>query len=154
MPARDTVSNRIPEWKLQAAIASRLDSLIALYEQHGPAPFAYAAALEGVIGNLNRYQTQLATATGMKAGEPDLRLYFEAGRLVLVELKGENGRLNDAQKERIPLLRGLGFTVHVLFATTEDEAREAIGVIVAAELASPGGSASLPSARYFPKVRN
>lgn len=144
----DKVTNRIPEWKLQAAIASLLDSRIALEQ-----PFAYAASLEGVIGHLNVYQTQLSTATGVKRGEPDLRLYFEAGRLVMIELKGDKGKLTDSQKIRIPILRGLGFIVHIVFATSEAEAKALAGAIVDAELASPGSSREFASASWWPKQR-
>jgi hypothetical protein len=145
---RDTVSDRIPEWKLQAGIAAHLDSRIALEQ-----PFAYAASLEGVIGTLKPYQAQLAVATGVKRGEPDLRLYFDHGRAVFVELKGEGGKLTDSQKVRIPILRGLGFIVHIIFATSCDDAAALVGAIVDRELAWPGGSASMDSASWWPKAR-
>lgn len=119
------VTDRIPEWRLQAEIAAYLDSIGQ----------PYAASLEGVIGNLNPYQSQLAKATGVKRGEPDLRLYFPTGRLVMVELKGERGRLTLDQKERIPMLRELGFTVHLVRASTPAEAVDAVATIVAAERA-------------------
>jgi hypothetical protein len=136
--ARDVVTNRIPEWKLQAAIAAHLDS-------EGQ---SYAASLEGVIGHLNPYQAKLAVATGVKRGEPDLRLYFPAGRIVFVELKGERGQLTESQKERIPILRGLGFTVHIVRVASEAEAVAAITGIVEAERA--GGSERLESATWWP----
>lgn len=119
----DKVTDRIPEWKLQAAIAAELDSMGQ----------PYAASLEGVIGNLNPYQARLAKATGVKRGEPDLRLYFPAGRIVFVEVKGANGRLTPDQRERIPMLERLGFVVHVLKAESEESARQAIRGIVMAE---------------------
>jgi hypothetical protein len=143
MANRDSVSNRIPEWKLQAAIAAHLDKI--------GQPFA--ASLEGVIGSLNPYQSQLAKATGVKRGEPDIRLYFDQGRLVPVELKGESGSLSPEQKERIPMLRDLGFTVHIIRVASEADAVAAIAEIVALERATPGGSGGLASASYFPKQR-
>lgn len=136
----DKVSNRIPEWRLQAEIAAYLDKI----EQ------PYAASLEGV--KLNPYQAQIAKATGMKAGEPDIRLYFSSGRTVFVELKGEGGSLNAQQKERIPMLRGLGFVVHVVFAKTCAEAVDAVATIVAAERAGLD-TGTMESARYFPRTR-
>ena len=144
----DKVTNRIPEWKLQAAIASHLDSRIALEQ-----PFAYAASLEGVIGNLNPYQSKLAIATGVKRGEPDLRLYFAGGRIVFVELKGAKGALTESQKERIPLLRGLGHIVHVVRVASEEEAAAALGAIVDVELTAPGASRGLDSATWWPRAR-
>lgn len=128
MPKPDQVTDRIPEWRLQAAVAASLDKRIAAGE-----PFLYAASLEGVIGHLNPYQSKLAVATGVKKGEPDIRLYFAHG-LVFVELKAEGGRLKQSQKERIPLLEALGFTVHVVEAASEEEAVSLVGAIVDAEL--------------------
>lgn len=148
MPATDKVSDRIPEWKLQAAIAASFDARIALDQ-----PFAYAASLEGVIGTLRPYQAQLAVATGVKRGEPDLRLYFEHGRIVFIELKAKDGTLTKSQKDRIPILRGLGFCVHIVHAASEDDAKAIAGGIVDAELAQPGSSADRPTASYWPKSR-
>lgn len=141
---RDVVTDRIPEWKLQAAMAAHLDSRIALDQ-----PFAYAASLEGVVGNLKPYQAQLAVATGVKRGEPDLRLYFAGGRIVFVEVKGDKGGLKESQRVRIPILRGLGFTVHIVRVASEEEARSAIGGIVDAELAAPSSSLGMPSASWW-----
>lgn len=129
-PKADVITDRIPEWKLQAAAVADLER-----RKSEGQPFEYAASLEGVIGNLNPYQSQLAKATGSKAGEPDLRLYFDGGRLVFVELKAEGGRLKQSQKERIPLLEARGFTVHVVEAASEEEVVAKVGAIVDAELA-------------------
>jgi hypothetical protein len=84
----DVVVDRVPEWRLQAEAVAGLNALL---DEH-PGAFTYVASLEGVIGNLNPYQVQLAKATGVKAGEPDIRLYLPAGRLVFIEMKGENKR--------------------------------------------------------------
>lgn len=130
MAKPDIITDRIPEWKLQAAVAASLDKRIAAGE-----PFQYAASLEGVIGNLNPYQARLAVATGVKRGEPDIRLYFGGGRMVPVEMKGAGGSLKPSQRERFPLLEALGFTVHIVKAASEDEAVALVGAIVDAELA-------------------
>lgn len=86
----------------------------------------------------------------MKAGEPDIRLYFDAGRIVFVEMKGEGGSLNKDQRERIPKLYALGFTVHVVKAATPDEAVELVRAIVEAERSTFMGSAVLAT-RWMPK---
>lgn len=78
----------------------------------------------------------LAVRTGMMAGEPDLRLYFTGGRLVLVENKVGNARMQPSQEPRHALLRRLGFTVHVIRAETPDEAVRLLMDIVDAELAA------------------
>lgn len=111
-PARkaDRVVDRVPEWKLQAAVCAELS-------RRG---VVFAAGLEGV--RLSKRQRQLAALTGMQAGETDLRIYRPNARLVSIELKAEGGRLNAAQKDRHALLRSLGFEVHTVKATTEAEA--------------------------------
>lgn len=147
-PARDVVVDRLPEWKLQAAAAADLSRRIADGQR-----FDFAAALEGVIGNLNPYQTQLAAASGMKKGEPDLRLYFAGGHIVFVELKCTDGKLTQSQKDRIPILRGLGFIVHIVFAATEEEMIEQVGGIVTLELGKRGSSAVRSSASWWPAER-
>lgn len=63
----------------------------------------------------------IALATGMAAGEPDLRVYGANARLLLIENKVGNGRLSQAQIDRHAALRKLGYTVEVLRATSEDE---------------------------------
>lgn len=147
MAMADKVTDRIPEWKLQAAICADLDRRV-----HEGDPFLFAGSLEGV--KLNPFVARMAKATGMKAGEPDIRLYFAAGRAVFVELKcAEGGKLNADQKTRIPILRGLGFTVHIVFAADEHEAVEKVGDIIVAELVAPGSSARFPSASWWPKTR-
>lgn len=127
--AKDIITDRIPEWKLQAAVAADLERRIA-----GGQAFLFAASLEGVIGNLNPFQSKLAKATGSKAGEPDIRLYFTRGRLVFVELKAKGGRLKQSQRERFPLLEGLGHTIHTVEAASEEEAVALVGAIVDAEV--------------------
>lgn len=144
----DKVTNRIPEWRLQASIAADLDRRI-----HDGQPFTYAASLEGVAGLLNPYQSQLAAAQGMQRGEPDLRLYFSSAHLVMIELKGENGKLTDSQKVRIPILRGLGFLVHIVHAVANEEAVALAGTIVDMELDTPGSSVELASALWWPRTR-
>lgn len=127
----DIIVDRVPEWRLQAEVAADLERRIEKLGQ----PFQYAASLEGVIGNLNPYQSKLAKATGCKAGEPDIRLYFTGGRLVFVELKAKGGRLKQSQKDRFPLLEALGFIIHTVEAETPEEAVAKVGAIVDRELA-------------------
>lgn len=122
---KDIITDRIPEWRLQAAIVADLERRKSEGQR-----FEYAASLEGVIGNLNPYQSKLAKATGSKAGEPDLRLYFPGGRLVFIELKGSGGRLKDSQRERFPLLEAMGFPITIVVAPDEAMAVQLVGDIV------------------------
>lgn len=122
------IVDNVPEWKLQQAVANDLDRRIGAGQ-----PFLFAASLEGV--RLNPRKAAECRAQGMKAGEPDLRLYFAHGRTVFVEMKTAKGTLTAGQKERIPALRALGFTAHIVKAASEDEAIALVGAIVDKELA-------------------
>ncbi|MBZ9943457.1 VRR-NUC domain-containing protein [Mesorhizobium sp. BR1-1-13] len=63
-----------------------------------------------------------ALKTGMAAGEPDLRIYGEGGRLLLIENKVGNSPLTDSQEKRHPALAAIGHRVVVLRAVAPDEA--------------------------------
>lgn len=126
--AQDRVSNRIPEWKLQEGVCIALEAEL----RARPGAFAYSAGMEGV--RLTAGQRVKAKATGMQAGEPDLRFYFPGGRLVLVELKADGGRLNPAQKDRHAVMQALGFIVHTVKATSVAEASRLVLAIVRAEM--------------------
>jgi len=123
MAATDRVSNRIPEWRLQAEQVAELERLEAL----GHA-FAYAAGLEGVP--LTPKKRREMRAQGMKAGEPDLRFYFPGARLILLENKADGGSLSKDQRERHALLTRLGFEVRTRKMLTLEEARQVVRDIV------------------------
>ncbi len=105
------------EWELQAAQVSALRRLPQYQRQ-----FLLA-------GDMNaskrgpRAQAQ-AIATGMTSGEPDLRIYGEFGRLLMIENKVGQGRLSPAQKDRHAALERLGYEVLVIRATATTEAAE------------------------------
>ena len=105
------------EWELQAAQVSALRRLPEYQRQ-----FLLA-------GDMNaskrgpRAQAQVI-ATGMTSGEPDLRIYGECGRLLMIENKVGQGRLSPAQKDRHKALERLGYTVLIIRATTTTEAAE------------------------------
>lgn len=127
-PANDNV----PEWRLQAAAVRRL---------RARPDFGVRFALAGDM-NAARRGKQTATvakATGMTAGEPDLRLYAEAGRLLLVEYKAGKGRLSQDQRDRHALLTRLGYAVHVVRATTEADCADQTEALLDAWL--EGGTA-------------
>lgn len=143
--AADTVTDRVPEWRLQAEQCAGLDQLL----DAAPHAFAYAASMEA--GRRSRAERTMAKASGLRAGEPDIRLYFPGARLAFVENKAADGRLTKSQRERIPALAALGFPVHVIAAAEPQEARTAILALVAAYLA---GDAPEPNWRdYMPAPR-
>lgn len=109
----------VAEWELQAEAVRRLrampefaDDAAAVTSQS----FTLAADF-----NAGKRDATKAKATGVTAGETDLRAYGAAGRLLLVEYKNAEGRLSAEQKERHALLRALGYRVEVIKATTPDE---------------------------------
>lgn len=67
-------------------------------------------------GKRSKLSGARAKASGMAAGEPDLRFYLPMGQIKLIELKTKDGKLNDAQKLRIPKLKELGYAVSVVYA--------------------------------------
>lgn len=71
-----------------------------------------------------------AAAAGMTAGEPDLRIYLDGGRIRHIENKVGNGRLSTAQKDRHAALRNLRHDVRVVFAVSADEAADKAEAIV------------------------
>lgn len=111
-----TAKQALPlEWELQAAQVRRLRNL----PEYG-AQFILAADM-----NAERRGPKartIAIASGMTAGEPDLRIYAQHSKLLLIENKVGTGRLSPAQVDRHAALTRLGFTVVVLRATSEDDA--------------------------------
>ena len=63
-----------------------------------------------------------AKAMGMRAGEPDLRVYLTGGRIGHIELKTAKGTASAEQRERHRTLRNLGHDVRVVKAATPREA--------------------------------
>jgi hypothetical protein len=106
--------HRVPEWKIQAAIMARFHQM----EDEG-FPFTTAGDLNGV--RLSARQAQKAKLTGMTAGETDIRIYMDHGRLKMIELKAKGGKRSDVQIARHALLKSLGFEVVTVKATDEQD---------------------------------
>ena len=109
---------KITEHHLQAAIVQRLRRM----------------GLD-VVADMNAARRSLKAASrlkaaGMTAGELDLRIYMPGGRLGMLEVKTDKGRLSDAQAARIEKLRGLGYPVEVVRAATVLEAADLAEAIV------------------------
>ena len=103
-----------PEWKLQAAVVSDFHKL-----QDAGWEFEFAGDMNAGKRNGSR-----AKLTGLKAGEPDIRVYLPGARLKMIELKTEDGVVSDAQTKRHKKLRTLGFEIEVVYAATERDAVE------------------------------
>ena len=98
------------EEHLQAAIVIWL-------RQNG---FAFEVGMEGV--RLSKSQRSKAKIQGMEPGRCDLKVLLPGGRTVHIELKRAGGRVSPDQKRWHDQLRGLGFEVHVVFASCPDNA--------------------------------
>lgn len=113
----------IEEWRLQAEAVRQLK---ALPEFDQPDGFTLAADF-----NAGKRDAAKAQATGVAAGEPDVRIYAAQGRLLLIEYKNAEGRLSVdrvvkgrkkvGQVSRHALLRSLGYRVEVIKAATPEE---------------------------------
>lgn len=115
----------VEEWLLQAAAVRALKAMpeyAAKASDVTSQSFTLAGDMNGDYRS--KRAAVIAKATGIAAGDPDLRLYFAGGVLRLIEYKNGEGALTASQKVRHPLLAALGFPVEVLKAKTEDEAAE------------------------------
>lgn len=128
---RRKIAATIPEWKLQAAAVGELRRMI-----DAGWPFALAGDMNA--GRRSMAAAGIAKATGLEAGEPDLRIYMPGGRIGFIEMKGARTPVSQDQKERHKLLTGLGHTVTIVQAKTESEARDAVVRVVKAWLGIEG----------------
>ena len=101
-----------PEWKLQAAVVSNFHKM-----QDAGWKFEFAGDMNAGKRNGSR-----AKLTGLKAGEPDIRVYLSGGCLKMIELKTGKGVVSDEQKKRHAALKALGFEIAVVYAKTEASA--------------------------------
>lgn len=71
-----------------------------------------------------------AKASGLTAGECDLRFYLSMGRVVFIELKRMDGRVSDVQERYHAMLMGLGHMVHVVWAKSPVDGWEQTRTII------------------------
>jgi hypothetical protein len=102
------------EWKLQAEAVRQLKQMPEFDKE-----FTIAADMNSA--RRSSQESIKAKATGIAAGDPDLRLYGKYGRLLLIEYKAKNGRLEESQKVRHPLLASLGHPVFIIKSNTPDD---------------------------------
>jgi len=106
-----------PEWLLQAAMVAEFNKMEA-----SGWPLTVAGDMNA--GKRSFAAAAQAKAMGMKAGEPDVRVYASDRRLFLIEIKTPSGRVSDGQDKRHDRLAALGHHVHVAFLGTEAGARQ------------------------------
>ena len=118
------------EWELQAAQVKALRDM-----PEYPSRFLLAGDMNA--GKRGAKAQVQAKATGMEAGEPDLRIYGAGGRLLLIENKVGRAPLTASQKDRHPKLAALGHPVTVLRAAEPAEAAAQAVSLVRGWLGSP-----------------
>jgi hypothetical protein len=108
-----------PEQVLQIGIAHHFKALEALKKD-----FTFFAVPNG--GRRDKREAALLKATGVRAGVHDMVFLLQGGITVLIELKAEDGRLSDEQKEFHTATDALG---HRSYTVTADGAQQGINRI-------------------------
>ncbi|MCF0075452.1 hypothetical protein LZD49_33545 [Dyadobacter sp. CY261] len=103
----------------EADIQSWIVKNLRDWQEEEPGVFEFEAGMEGI--KLTPRAAMKAKSLGMGNGFTDLKFYLSGGRMCLIELKRKKGVLTGSQKERHPKLAMLGFTVHVVKATTPSD---------------------------------
>lgn len=119
----------IEEWILQAAAVRALKALPEYADKPGNGQFTLAGDFNAARRSMR--EQMKAKATGLAAGEHDIRIYIAGGQLGLIEMKAAKTPVSKDQKDRHALLAWLGFDRQsVLRATTEeDAARQAVELV-------------------------
>lgn len=108
------------EWECQAAICRAVRQIPGYGDVAGPGvTFTFAADFNAGRRSMN--ESVKAKATGIKAGEEDLRFLAIGERTLLLELKGPKTAVSADQKVRHELHRHLGFRVEVLRCKTIEQ---------------------------------
>ncbi len=122
------------EWEMQAAQVRALRAMpeYAKCEAdvlRGRGKFTLAAD-QNAAKRGPKARTQ-AIATGMAAGEHDVRIYMIGENLGLIENKVGNAPFEPSQKVRHPLLASLGFRrqVTIRSTSTDDAAAQAVAIV-------------------------
>jgi hypothetical protein len=131
------------EWVLQAAAVRALRAMpeyaagvdqVATSPTTSPAPQpcgAFTLAGDFNAGRRSMSESAKAKATGLVAGEHDLRIYLTGGRVALLEFKGVRTPVSAEQRARHALLAALGHTRQAIVraATEGDAASQAVTLV-------------------------
>lgn len=123
------------EWRLQAEAVRRLRARPD-YTASPDATGTFTLAGDFNAARRSPKEATKAKATGLTPGEPDVRVYGQHGRLLLIEIKAENGKPSDEQIGRHALLIGLGYTVVTVHATSPEECADLVEAAVEEWLAA------------------
>ena len=105
------------EWEAQAEAVKQLKA-------HSDYNQTFTIAGDFNAAKRSKAEAAKAVATGIAAGEPDLRVYMQGGVLGLIEYK-VNALVSKEQTARHALLRKLGFNhIEIIKAASEADAAE------------------------------
>jgi hypothetical protein len=120
----------LQEWHLQASAIKWLRR----YRQAGW-PIRVAGDMNAARRSLR--EQGRASATGINAGEPDVRVYLPGGRLLLIEFKRAGKTKSGSQDEAHDELVALGHDVILLDPANENEAAAQAAEAVSQRLGLP-----------------
>jgi len=127
--------NSIQEWRIQAEAVRRLKLVPGYGDEAGP-DVTFTLAGDFNAARRSRQEAVKAKATGIAAGEPDLRIYGQGGRLLLIELKGPKTPVSADQRKRHALLIGLGHRVEIVRGKTIEQGASDVVELVRGWLAA------------------
>jgi hypothetical protein len=114
------VERSVQEWEIQAEAVRRCRQLLGFGDAASPG-VTFTLCGDFNAGRRGMQESVKAKATGIVAGEEDLRFYGLGGRALLVEMKGPKTPVSAEQKARHELHRSLGFQVEVVRGKTVEQ---------------------------------
>lgn len=124
------------EWQVQAEAVRRCRALPGFGDEAGP-NVRFTLAGDFNAGRRGMQESVKAKATGIVAGEEDLRFYKMGGQAMLVEMKGPKTPVSKEQVKRHALHRHLGFRVEVVRGKTIEQGAADVVALVTEWLAEP-----------------
>jgi hypothetical protein len=122
-------NDNLQEWECQAEAVRQVKLIPGYGDDAGPdVTFTFAADFNAARRSVR--ESVKAKATGIKAGEEDLRFYGRGGRVLLIELKGPTTPISADQRKRHALHRHLGFQVEIVrFKTMEQGVDDVLRIV-------------------------
>lgn len=131
------------EWEIQAEAVRRCRALPGFGDEAAP-DVTFTLAGDFNAGRRGIQESIKAKATGIVAGEEDLRFYKLGGEALLIEMKGPKTAISADQHKRHALHRHLGFRVEVVRGKTIEQGAADVVALVKEWLGEPandnGGS--------------
>lgn len=133
------------EWQIQAEAVRRCRMLPGFGDEASDS-VTFTLAGDFNASRRSPQQSTIAKATGIVAGEQDLRFYGQGGNMLLVEMKGPKTPISKDQHKRHALHRHLGFRVEVIRGKTIEQGAADVVALVQSWLADCGHSERPPAA--------